>query len=281
MTFKIGYSTYALKLMDPFSAVKMIKDCSYEYLEICLSEGWQTSPLSFNNSEQDSLRIFISDLGFPSPVYFGNIDVCASQKDRPAMTELTQKKFEMAHRLHHDETPVIVTTTPGHSSPKWDAGKNQIRDSFLSLADMAAQNDLIIAIEAHAGTDFETPEKAVWLMNETRHPNLKLDLDISHFVVEGNEMIHSVDICAPYASMVHIKDGDKENDEVRFCLPGEGGINVKRFLEALRKNQLENIPVFAEVSLQISSRASYEPRMVADFCFRVLDDARNALKWPT
>ena len=265
MTFKIGYSTYALKRMDPFSAVKMIKDCGYEYLEICLSESWPTSPISFNNNEQDSLRNFVLDLGFPSPVFFGNIDVCASKQERPSMIELTKKKFEMAHRLHYDETPVIITTTPGHSSPSWNEGKNQIRDSFLRLADLAAQNDLIIAIEAHAGTDFETPEKAVWLMNETRHPNLKLDMDISHFVVEGNEMVHSVDICAPYASMVHIKDGDKTDDNVRFCLPGEGNINVETFLRTLRKNKLENIPVFAEVRLQISSQVSYEPRAVADF----------------
>ncbi len=278
MTFKIGYSTYALKRMDPFSAVKMIKDCGYEYLEICLSESWPTSPISFNNNEQDSLRNFVLDLGFPSPVFFGNIDVCASKQERPSMIELTKKKFEMAHRLHYDETPVIITTTPGHSSPSWNEGKNQIRDSFLRLADLAAQNDLIIAIEAHAGTDFETPEKAVWLMNETRHPNLKLDMDISHFVVEGNEMVHSVDICAPYASMVHIKDGDKTDDNVRFCLPGEGNINVETFLRTLRKNKLENIPVFAEVSLQISSQVSYEPRAVADFCFKSLDDARNTLK---
>ena len=162
--------------MDPFSAVKMIKDSGYEYLEICLSESWPTSPISFNNNEQDSLRNFVLDLGFPSPVFFGNIDVCASKQERPSMIELTKKKFEMAHRLHYDETPVIITTTPGHSSPAWDEGKNQIRDSFLSLADMAAHDDLVIAIEAHAGTDFETPEKAVWLMNETRHPNLKFEM---------------------------------------------------------------------------------------------------------
>jgi len=278
LTFKIGYSTYALKRMDPFSAANMIKDCGYEYLEICLSESWPTSPNSFNNTEQDSLRNFVLDLGFPSPVFFGDIDVCAIKQERTAMIELTKKKFEMAHRLHYDETPVIITTTPGHSSPSWNEGKNQIRDSFLRLADLAAQNDLIIAIEAHAGTDFQTPEKAVWLMDETTHPNLKLDLDISHFVVEGNEMVHSIDICAPYASMVHIKDGDKTDDNVRFCLPGEGSINVETFLRALRNNKLENIPVFAEVSLQISSQVSYEPRAVADFCFKSLDDARNTLK---
>ena len=91
-------------------------------------------------------------------------------------------------------------------------------------------------------------------------------------------MIHSVDICAPYASMVHIKDGHKENGNVRFCLPGEGSIDVERFFRALRNNNLADIPVFAEVSLQISSKVSYEPRIVADFCFKVLDNARNTFK---
>ena len=277
MAFELGYSTYALKMVDPFEALQLIKDAGYEALEVCLREGWPTSPVYFSFAQQVDLRKLCEDLGFSSPILFGSIDVCASDSDRMAMFELTKQKFEMAHRLHFDDSPIMVTTTPGHSAPPWETGKEQIRDAFLSFADMAAENDVVVAIEAHAGTDFETPEKAVWMMEQTRHPNLQLDLDISHFVVEGSEMVRSVNLCAPYAAMVHIKDGEKRDGNVQFCLPGAGGIDITGFLAALRANGLEDMPVFAEVSGQQSSQPDYDPEGAAAFCFKALDKARNEL----
>ena len=277
MALKLGYSTYALKMVDPFDALRLIADVGYEALEICLSEGWPSSPLVFSPTQQDDLGSLAQNLGFASPILFGNIDVCSPEADRMAMFDLTKRKFEMAHRLHFDDSPVLVTTTPGHSAPPWDSGRERIRDAFLILADMAAENDVVVAIEAHAGTDFETPEKAVWMMEQTRHPNLKLDLDISHFVVEGSEMVHSVELCAPHSAMVHIKDGGKVDGRIEFCLPGDGGIDITGFLSALRANGLEDLPVFAEVSVQQSREDDYDPRRVAEFCYNALNGARIAL----
>jgi len=277
LAFKFGYSTYALKMVDPFESVKIISEAGYDALEICVSEEWPSSPTNFSTNQQENLVRLVQDLGFPSPIIFGNIDVCAPYYDRVAMYDLTKKKFEMAQRLHFDDSPILVTTTPGHSAPPWNSGKNQMRDAFLNLADMAAVDDVVIAIEAHAGTDFETPEKAVWMMEQTAHPNLKLDLDISHFVVEGSDMVHSVDLCAPYASMVHIKDGEKVGEQIKFCLPGAGGIDITGFFSALRSNKLEDMPVFAEVSVQQSREPDYMPRAVAEFCREALDTAHGKL----
>lgn len=277
MGFALGYSTYALKMVDPFEALQLIKDVGYEALEVCLSENWPTSPLRFSTSQQEDLGKLAQDLGFPSPILFGNIDVCAPSAGRMTMFDLTKTKFEMAHRLHFDDSQVLVTTTPGHSAPPWDSGKEQMRDAFLLLADMAAENGVVVAIEAHAGTDFETPEKAVWMMEQTHHPNLTLDLDISHFVVEGSGMAHSVELCAPYSSMVHIKDGVKVDGRIEFCLPGDGGIDVTGFLSALRANGLEGTPVYAEVSVQQSFKDDYDPRGAAEFCYNALNQARMAL----
>jgi sugar phosphate isomerase/epimerase len=277
VAFSLGYSTYALKMVDPFEAVKLIKDVGYEALEICAANDWQSNPVRFSASQQNDLGKLAQDLGFGSPLLFALLDVCAPQADRMAMLEDAKRKFEMVQRLHFDDSPVLITTTPGHSAPPWSSGKEQIRDAFLSLADMAAESDVIVSIEAHAGTDFETPEKAVWMMEQTQHPNLKLDLDISHFVVEGSEMVHSVDRCAQYSSMVHIKDGEKIDGQVQFCLPGDGGIDIPGFLTALRANGLEDLPVFAEVSVMQSREADYSPRGAAEFCYNALDSARKAI----
>jgi sugar phosphate isomerase/epimerase len=277
VTFTLGYSTYALPMVDPFEAVRMIKDVGYNALEICAADGWPSSPIDFLANRQRDLANLSHDLGFGSPILFALIDVCAPHADRMPMFELTKKKFDMAQRLHYDDSPILITTTPGHSAPPWESGKEQIRDAFMTLADIAAENDIIIAIEAHAGTDFETPEKAVWMMEQTQHPNLKLDLDISHFIVEGAELVRSINLTAEHSAMVHIKDGEKVDDEIKFCLPGDGGIDIPEFMTALRSNGLEHLPVFAEVSQMQSREIGYQPRAVAEFCYNALDNARKAI----
>ena len=143
MIFALGYSTYALQMVDPFEAVRLIKDVGYEALEICAAEGWPSFPEIFSNIQQNDLGKLAQDLGFPSPILFALIDVCAPHSERMAMLELTKKKFEMAQRMHNDDSPILITTTPGHSAPPWESGKDQIRDAFLSLADMAADPSVL------------------------------------------------------------------------------------------------------------------------------------------
>lgn len=273
LTFKLGYSTYALAMVDPFDALPHIRDTGYETLEICMGDAWPTAPAKFGKTERQDLKALSESLGFPSPVFFGGIDVCAPDGDRAN----TLEKFKMANAIHYDDSPVLITTTAGHSAPEWESGKEQIRDAFLRLADLAAVHGVIIAIEPHAGTDFETPEKAAWMMSQTRHPNLKIDLDISHFYVEGAEVARSVDLCARDAAMVHIKDGQKVDGQVQYCLPGDGTIDIPLFLRSLRKNRIEHLPVFAEVSVQQSRQPDYDPWGVAKFCYDALDRARKEI----
>ena len=275
MTFRLGYSTYALSRVDPFEALPKIRETGYDDVEICMGDDWPTAPHKFPVAEQRKLRALSESLGFPSPIFFGGIDVCTDDWD--AGREKTLAKFAMATELHYDGSPILMTTTAGHSAPPWDSGQQQIRDAVVRLADFAGEHNVVIAIEAHAGTDFETPEKAVWMMEQTRHPNLKLDLDVSHFHVEGSDVGHSIDLCAPHAAMVHIKDGRKVDGRVQYCLTGEGTIDVEAFVRSLKSNGLERLPIFAEVSVQQSRQPDYDPWQTARFCYDALDKARRAV----
>lgn len=278
MPTKLGYSTYALKMVDPFEALPKIREIGYEAIEICLRNGWPTSPNEFDISSQKSLSKLSERLGFPSPIFFGSINVCGTEKSRDEMVKDTLKKFRMARELHYDDTPILITTTPGNHAPPWDSGKEEIKDAFLRLGDLASNHEVTIAIEAHAGTDFETPDKAIWLVEQTQHPNLKLDLDISHFYVEGADVEYSVNLCAPHSVMIHIKDGVIENGQVKYCLTGEGTIDIAGFVSSLQKNGIGHLPIYAEVSVQQSENINYNPWDTAQFCFDALDLARKQTK---
>ena len=278
--FSLGYSTYATKMLDPFIALPMIKKIGYNSIEICLSDDWPTYSGKFLLDEQDRLKDLCQELGFSSPAFFGLIDVC--NLDNPEEEKKTLEKFEMAGKIHYDDRPILITTVIGHSAPDWDVGKNLICEKFIKLADMASDYNVVIAVEPHAGTDFETPDKAVWLMKQTDHKNLKLDLDVSHFYVEGFGIDYSVDICANYAAMIHVKDGTKKigsdgNTSVQYCLPGDGKLDLKVFLSSILRNKLEGLPIYAEVSVQQSLVAGYDPSKVAHFCYDALIEASSSM----
>ncbi len=278
MTFKYGYSTYALKMVDPFEAVQKIKEIGYEELEICVRDGYPTAPGVFGVDQQRKLAALSQKLGFPSPILFGAINVCVPESGREAMMKDAVAKFQFARELHYDDTPTLITTTGGRDMGGWDPGKEDIRDAFLRLADVAAEHDVIIAIEAHAWTEFELPEKASWMMEQTRHPNLKLDLDVSHFYVEGADVEHSVDLCAADAVMVHVKDGKKVDGVHRFSLTGDGNLDLVGFMRALKRNHIDHMAINVEVSVHQSEAPDYDPWWAAKFSRDALVEASKELE---
>ena len=277
MTFTYGYSTYALKMVDPFEALQKIKDTGYEALEICVRDSWPTAPAVFDVGQRRKLAALSQNLGFPSPILFGAINACAPETEREAMMNDAVAKFRFARELHYDDTPTLVTTTPGRIIGDWDTGKEDIRDALLRLGDVAAEHDVIIAIEAHAGTVFQLPEKAVWMMEQTRHPNLKLDLDVSHFYVEGADVEHSVDLCAADAAMVHVKDGEMVDGVHRFSLTGDGNLDLEGFMRALKRNNIDHLPINVEVSVHQSEEPDYDPWGAAKFSYDALIRASKAV----
>jgi sugar phosphate isomerase/epimerase len=277
VTFKYGYSTYALKMVDPFEAVQKIKDTGYDALEICVRDGYPTAPSVFGIDKQRKLAALSQKLGFPSPILFGAINVCAPEAEREAMMADAVSKFRLARELHYDDTPILVTTTAGHIAGSWEEVRGEIRDGFLRLADVAEEHDVIIAIEAHAGTVFELPEKAAWVMQQTQHPNLKLDLDVSHFYVEGADVVESVNLCAADSVMVHIKDGEKVDGVHRFSLTGAGNIDIEAFMRALKSNKIDHMPIFVEVSVHQSEAPDYDPWGAAKFSYDALVKADKAI----
>ena len=257
-------------MVDPFEAMQKIKDNGYEALEICVREGYPTAPGVFGVDQQRKLAATSQSLGFPSPILFGAINACALEEDREVMLEDAASKFRFAREVHYDDTPTLVTTTPGRIVGDWETGKDGIREALLRIGDLAAEHDVIIAVEAHAGTVFELPEKAVWMMEQTRHPNLKLDLDVSHFYVEGADVVHSVDLCAADAAMVHVKDGTKVDGVHRFSLTGDGNLDLVGFMRSLKSNNIDHMPINVEVSVHQSEQPDYDPWGAAKFSYDAL-----------
>ena len=193
--------------------------------------------------------------------------------ERAAMLRRAEATFELAIDLNLGDGPSIVTTTVGDPNPDWDTGKCRLRDGFMELADLASRHSVVVAAEPHAGSNFDTPEKAAWLMENTRHDHLKLNFDISHFVAQGIDMGRSIDLCVPYAVHTHIKDGYTSDGNVHYLLPGDGQMSLVDYMASVTQAGLA-VPIYVEVSRQLSERPCFDSWSTAEYCFRKLDDAR-------
>ena len=272
---QIAYSTYALQGVDPFEAVARVREIGYDALEINCGAAWPTAPERFGSGQRSRLRDALRGAGFPPPPVMNLIGLCAAVEKPAAKSEQLRQTCRFACDLSWLDRPSVVTTTLGPQAGSWDRSKDAVAGRLRGYAELAAEENCILAIEPHIGQELDTPEKANWLVQAVGHPHVRLNFDYSHFLVQDIELSHSLDLTARHAVHAHIKDGRMVDGSVRFALPGDDQLDLTAYLGAVRAAGLD-VPITAEVSGQIWRRADYDPWPVARRCFANLDAARNA-----
>lgn len=275
-SIKLAYSTYALQGIDPLEALQRIRTIGYNAVEIAVGDDWPTAPRKLGAAARQELRTCVEDLGFPPPALFGPVPTCAEGPARAGMLEQYVRILDLADDLNFGSESAVVTTTVGGRQLDWENDRMRIADDLVELAELAAEARVILAAEPHVGGAFDTPEKAAWLMRQTEHRHLKLNYDHSHFHVQGMDLQHCVDLCLPYASHVHIKDGFMTEGKVTFLLPGDGSLDLAEYMAAVAKGGI-GVPVTAEVSAMIWREPGYDPWPIAELCYGSLDGARRVV----
>ena len=276
---QIAYSTYALQGIDPFDAVARVGEIGYNALEINCGAAWPTAPERFGPSQRSRLRDALQGAGFPPPPVMNLIGLCAADEDQGAKSEQLRLTCRLARDLSWQDRPAVVTTTLGPQAGSWDESKDAVVRRLRVYGELAAQANCVLAVEPHIGQELDTPEKANWLMQAVGHPHVRLNFDYSHFLVQGIELAHSLELTARYAVHAHIKDGRMVDGKVRFALPGDDQLDLAAYLRAVRAAGLD-VPIVAEVSGQIWGRPGYDPWPVARRCFANLHTARRAQTEP-
>ena len=271
---KLGYSNYAMKDLDIFEVLPRLKEIGYEAMEIVVRRGWQTSAENFDGASRHRLMEAFQSCGFPPPPLMDELGTCVPGAQWDETVSRFESSCALARDLNFGDQPSVVTTTLAGCPSPWEQVREEVKESLLRLADVAAKYRVILALEPHYGNELDTPEKAVWMMEATQHDCLKLNLDVSHFTPQGLELNHCVSLCAPYSVHTHIKDGIVENGKIRYLLPGDGEIDLIEYMSAVGNAGVQ-VPITVEVSAMIWGRPDYDPWKTAEDCYRVLDEARR------
>lgn len=273
---KLGAGTYALRDVDVFEALPLVRRIGYEAIEILAGEGWPTAPARLNRDDRAALSGAIQEQGFDSPALMVLLPLCEEGGGERAVEAKFRAVCKLARDLSFSDDPSVLSSPIGHQGPPWEGGRTRIADRLCALADIAKEHGVILAAEPHVGNPLDSPEKAVWLMQQTNHPALRLNFDMSHFHVQGMDLRHCIQACLPYAVHIHVKDGYIAADGgVVFQLPGQGSLDLAAYFRILAEHE-STIPVTAEVSAMIWRRPDYDPWAAAEQSFAALDAARRA-----
>ena len=263
---KLAYSTYALQKIDPFDAIAGVEEIGYEALELAVGDDWPTSPAKLDADTRKRLRDALQASGFPTPVLMHLFGPCGHEEDLDDQLRILADSCRLAGDLSLDDRPKVVTTTLGKRPGAWDENRDGFAADLVPYAQVAEDHGVFLALEAHGGQAFDSPEKAVWLVEAVNRPSVRLNFDHSHFHVQGMGIEHCTQLMAPYTVHTHLKDGYKEDGRVRFQLPGEGDLDLERYFRAVAAAGIE-VPMTVEVSGQIWTPDDYDPWATARRCY--------------
>ncbi len=153
-------------------------------------------------------------------VQYGAVNAGCDTLDQAEELRRVMALCLMAHRIG-----ARVITLP--------AGRGSVEDAVSRLApqvEIGQRYGIAIAVETHLGNIAERPEGALELVR--RIPGLKLTLDPSHYLVQGDSCQTWVD-AMPYVAHVHLRDAGRGGRDELQVPWGEGALNLEDLLRAL------------------------------------------------
>ena len=258
---KIAYGTYGMPDEEMADALPRLAEMGYDGIELCIGERYPTAPGRMTLEARHGLRDLAADLGLELNALMMLDGVMADEAQHQQNVHALGEACTLAHDLAMAEPAVISVTVGGKPEP-WEGQREALIDRLAEWAAIAAREGCVVAVEPHVGAVIDRPERAAWAVNQVASPALRLNLDISHFDVQGYAVPYTIALLAPLAVHAHVKDARMVEGKVQFLLPGEGGFDYVAYLVAMRQAGYGGF-ITVEISGQISGRPGYAPYAAA------------------
>lgn len=148
----------------------------------------------------------------------------------------------------------VVGTASSHhrwrKDPPLDVQLKQLTEAFRRLCPVAADYNVVLAIENHA--DYRSGD-LLRLLESVDHPALRIQLDTGNPYTVAEEPLDAVRQLAPFAVSTHIKDmtirplTEGEWVKVRGCPIGDGDIDMVQVARLLSELAPKDLPFNLEI----------------------------------
>ncbi|MEZ6086840.1 MAG: sugar phosphate isomerase/epimerase [Pirellulaceae bacterium] len=251
----LGFSLYGMKDVETEQALQTLRKIGFDSVELCLVNGFPTEPGLLDRAARRQLRGALAKHNLCLRAMMENIPLSLNREKNKPTVERLKHAAELARDLS-DGTPPLIETILG--SGKWLEVRDMYAAEVRTWAAVAQREGIRLAIKPHRSNAMDTPEKALWLMQQVNSDHVGLGYDYSHFFGRGIDMDQSIRQLAPYTFFVHVKDTIIDDGKARFALPGStGDIDYARLLKRLSEHGYTG-DVCVEVSSQVWKQPDYD-----------------------
>lgn len=278
---KLGYNTWSMPTMTFEEAVGHCAAVGYDTVEVTVSEGWPTDVMHLPAGAAGGWKAFAADHGVAITSLTANTPVVVGEEDWQRARERLHRSLELAAELNEGMPISLGASLPltldnGTLSltarELWEEKKGLIVDRFGELARMAEATGARVALEPHVAAVVSRVERALYVLDEVGHDALGLNLDISHFAVQGVPTADAVRALAPRAFVSEVKDQRGIEPDFDFLIPGEGDFDYVEFLREMDAAGYDG-SVSVEVSVFRQRIDGYDPYEAAVTSYAVLAQA--------
>jgi len=247
--------TYGMKALSNRTALELIAQIGYDGVEISLLPGWPADPVQLHNPAREELRHLIAANHLALPSLLESLPLL------PGRHTENMERLRRATHLAHDlapRNPPIIDTVLGLKANQWEALKSRMADEIGDWSRVALENKITIGIKPHAGQAMNSPDRALWLLQQVNSPHIRLIYDYSHMYIEGFTLESSLKRMLPYTTFIALKDGRKTATGYDFLLPGEGNTDYPTYFRLLKELGYQGY-LGVEVSALLFRRPGYDP----------------------
>ncbi len=290
---KIGYNTWAIPRLPYETILPELRRIGYTAVALTVVSGYTingewvrnaTDIELLNTADRQRIGALCNELGMELHSVVGNQNIIGddAEQARAAMQRLRDTIDFCAEVTPPGQAVPVLCTGSGGRAGDFETHRDQLVERLGQLGEYAGQHGVVIALEPHVNDPLERPEHADWVIQAVNSPYVRLDLDMSHFMVQGYPLEQIVPRLAPLAVSTEIKDQrirpldepegwrvpengsgksthpDGRALEFQFLLGGEGDFDLPTYLRLMQQAGWSG-PVCFEASLACVRRPGYDP----------------------
>lgn len=283
----LGYNTWSMPMLSLEDAAKHCGSLGYDCLELTVSEGWPTDVLKMDSGDAARWKSIVEGNGLRLSSLTGNTPILVDEEPWQIAKDRIVRSLALAADLQ--ESTYGVPVSIGASLPKddsgvfmrldvtnqWDDYRELVIERIGILAERARTIGAKLVLESHVSTVVSSPERAKYVIETVDSEALGINLDISHFDVQGMSIPEVVRELGPLAVVSEVKDERGTVPDFEFLIPGEGDFDYVGYLREMDAVGYQGT-VSVEISLMRQAKDDYDPYAAAERSYSVLSDAFEA-----